>query len=591
MHAIDATAMNGELPWHDPPVRCREVEVERDVAARMRDGTVLLADVYRPIGLGACPVLLMRLPYNKTHAETFTYAHPSWYARYGYQVVVQDCRGRWASEGEWCPYRHEATDGADTIAWAAALPGSTGQVGTYGFSYAGAAQLLAALESPPALAALMPAMASSGFYDHWTYRGGALQYAFVHSWALLLAHDTARRRRDQALCAQLAAALRNMREHAWARPYDPPLLGHRGIAAYYFDWLGHDCDDAYWQQWAIRGRYDQIRTPALHIAGWYDVFLEGALENFAGLREHAATADARQHQKLVVGPWYHNPWHQRPGALDFGSAARSGIDALQVLWLDRHLRGERNQLADESPVALFVMGENRWRFAAAWPPSEARPETLFLRSNGRANSLNGTGRLTVAGPADDELPDVYVYDPADPVPSLGGHSCCADELSPMGAADQRAAEVRMDVLVYTSEILTDDLLVIGTVDAVLYAASTAVDTDFTAKLVDVHPDGRAINVADGVVRARFRESLAAPRPIEPNRIYEYRIRIGSTAMRFAAGHRVRLEISSSNFPALDRNSNTGKRLCEVGPTDGVLATQTVFHDARYPSRMILPVIR
>lgn len=582
--------MSADTPWEDPPVRrCREVTVERDVAARMRDGTELLADIYRPADHTPSPVLLMRHPYNKTHAETFTYTHPSWYARHGYMVVVQDCRGRWASQGEWCPFRHEGCDGADTIAWAAALPGSNGHVGMYGYSYAGATQLLAALEAPLALATVIPAMTSSGFYDHWTYRGGALQHAFVRSWALYLAQDTARRRRDHALGSQLSSALRTVGEAFWSRPYDAPLLAHRGIAPYYFDWIGHDCEDAYWRQWSIRGRYDRVRTPMLHLGGWYDVFLEGTLENFVGLSQGAATAEARAGQKLVVGPWYHNPWHQYGGGVDFGAAARSPIDALQILWLDRHLRGERNQLDAEPPVAVFVMGENRWRFADRWPPAEARPQTLFLRSTGRANSLNGTGRLA-AEPGSGECPDVYVYDPADPVPSLGGHSCCVDVLTPMGAADQRAAEVRMDVLIYTSDVLGEDLLVIGSVDAVLFAASTAVDTDFTVKLVDVHPDGRAINVADGVVRARYRESLATPTPIEPDRIYEYRIRVGSTAMRFAAGHRLRLEVSSSNFPAIDRNSNTGKRLCELEAPDWQIATQTIFHDERYPSRLILPVV-
>jgi putative CocE/NonD family hydrolase len=327
----------------------------------------------------------------------------------------------------------------------------------------------------------------------------------------------------------------------------------------------------------------------LHLGGWYDVFLEGTLENFVGLSQGAATPEARAGQKLVVGPWYHNPWHQHGGGVDFGVAARSPVDALQVLWLDRHLRGQSNQLDQEPPVAVFVMGENRWRFADAWPPPEARAQTLFLRSTGRANSLNGTGRLSPERGTGD-CPDMYVYDPTDPVPSLGGHSCCVDALTPMGAADQRAAEVRMDVLVYTSDVLDQDLLVIGPVDAVLFAASTAVDTDFTVKLVDVHPDGRAINVADGVIRARFRDSLSAPTPIQPDRIYEYRIRVGSTAMRFAAGHCLRIEVSSSNFPAIDRNSNTGKRLCELEPSDWEIATQTVFHDERYPSRVILPVI-
>lgn len=579
------TALSAGVPWTDPAPRAHEVEVERDVAARMRDGAVLLADVYRPACPPPWPVLLMRLPYDKAQAEVYAYSHPSWYARAGYLVVVQDCRGRWASEGEWYPFRDEAADGFDTVAWAAALPGSSGQVAMYGFSYAGATQLLAAGERPPALAAIAPAMTAADYYDQWTYRGGALQHAFTRFWALSLARDTARRRGDLDLEERLAAALRRACEEYWAPPAAAPLLVESGVAPYYRDWIAHDTADDYWHQWSIRSRPQSIAVPALYVGGWYDVFLEGTLDSFGAL---GPGNSARPEQRLVVGPWFHSPWHQHAGGFDFGAAAGSAVDALHVLWLDRHLRGERNQLDDEPPVALFVMGENRWRFESSWPVAGIRAQTFFLRSGGRANSLAGNGWLALERP-DEEPPDVFVYDPRNPVLSLGGHSCCNDMLAPMGPADQRPAEVRNDVLVYTSAVLSADVVVIGTVELTLFAASTAVDTDFTAKLVDVHPDGRAVNIADGIVRARFRDSLAAPSLLQRDRVTEYRIRVGSTANRFASGHRIRLEVSSSNFPAFDRNSNSGKPLIEAGPADWVVATQTVFHDHRYPSRLTLPV--
>jgi putative CocE/NonD family hydrolase len=577
------------LPWQDPPVRFREVSVERNVPARMRDGTVLYADIYRPKGDGPWPVLLIRQPYDKTHPEAITYAHPSWYARYGYLVVTQDCRGRWASEGEWYPFIHEEHDSYDTVVWAAGLPGSNGKVGTYGFSYGGATQLLGAVHQPPGLTTIMPALTSADYYDGWTYRGGALHHAFTQSWSTFLAQDTAHRRQDYELEGSLAGAMGNAWANYWIPPQYYPFINKEGLAPYYYDWLKHDTNDDYWRRWSIRHRYEQITVPALHIAAWYDIFLEGSLENFVSLQARAGNKQVRKQQKLVVGPWFHMPWHQQAGAVDFGDEARNCIDALQILWLDKHLRGEHNQLDQEPPVALFVMGSNQWRFENEWPLKRAKATQYFLHSGGRANSLNGNGWLSQDAPGD-ETPDTFTYDPRLPVMSIGGHSCCVDTLTPMGAFDQRPQELRNDVLIYTTEPLTEDVEVTGTVTVTLYAASTAVDTDFTAKLVDVHPCGKAINIGEGILRARFRESLEQPSLIEPDRVYEYNILVGSTANVFKAGHRIRVEISSSNFPTFDRNSNSGKPLAEASPADWFVATQTVFHDSRYPSHMVLPVV-
>ncbi len=576
-------------PWQDPPARYPDVVVERDVPSHMRDGTLLYCDIYRPNGEGPWPVLLMRHPYDKTQAENLSYAHPSWYARYGYMVVVQDCRGRWMSEGEWYPFKYEEQDSYDTVVWAARLIGSNGHVAMYGFSYAGATQLWAALQRPPGLAAIMPALTGSDYYDGWTYRGGALQHAFTQSWSVFLAQDTAHRRQDYELEGSIAGAFGNAWDNYWIPPQYYPFIRQEGLAPYYYDWLTHDRYDEYWKQWSIRTRYEQIEVPALHIGGWYDVFLEGTIENFKGIQARAASARARQDQKLVIGPWFHMPWHQKVGGHDFGDEARNCVDALQVLWLDQHLRGERNQLDGEPSVALFIMGENKWRFENEWPLERAQTTRFFLHSKGRANSLNGNGWLDQATPSD-ELPDIFTYDPRNPVLSIGGHSCCVDTLTPMGAFDQRSQEYRNDVLIYTTDALAADTEVTGVVEVLLYAASTAVDTDFTAKLVDVCPCGDAINLAEGIIRARFRESPEHPTPIEPNRVYEYRILVGSTANVFKAGHRIRLEISSSNFPTFDRNSNSGKRLAEAGPADWFVATQTVFHDDRYPSHIVLPIV-
>lgn len=577
------------LPWQDPPARYPDVVVDRDVPSRMRDGTVLYCDVYRPRGDGSWPVLLMRHPYDKTQAENLSYAHPTWYARYGYMVVVQDCRGRWMSEGEWYPFKHEEQDGYDTLVWAASLPGGNGSVGMYGFSYAGATQLWSAIHRPAGLVTIMPALTGSDYYDGWTYRGGALHLAFIQSWSAFLALDTAHRRKDYELEGSIAGAFGNAWANYWIPPQYYPFIQHEGLAPYYYDWLKHDRYDEYWKQWSIRTRYEKIAVPALHIAGWYDIFLEGAIENFKGLQAGADGERARKNQKLVIGPWFHMPWHQKVGGRDFGVDARNCVDALQVLWLDRHLRGERNQLDEEPPVALFIMGENKWRFEHEWPLQRAQPTQFFLHSQGRANSLNGNGRLDRTTPGT-ELPDIFTYDPRNPVLSVGGHSCCVDIVAPMGVFDQRSQEYRNDVLIYSTEALPEDVEVTGAVEVVLYAASTVTDTDFTAKLVDVCACGDAFNVAEGIIRARFRESLEHPTPIEPGRVYEYRILIGSTANVFKAGHQIRVEISSSNFPTFARNTNSGKRLAESGPADWLVATQTVFHDDRYPSHIVLPII-
>ena len=567
-----------------------EVTVERDVPATMRDGAVLHADIYRPTSDGPLPALLMRLPYDKVGAQTITYAHPIWYARQGFLVIVQDVRGRGRSEGEFYPFRHEAEDGYDTIEWAATVPGCNGAVGMFGFSYVGATQLLPAPLRPPHLVALAPGFTNDGAYEGWTYQSGALSLAFAMSWATSLAPDTARRRGQVELEASLMSTLGSIASWYWCLPLrDFPVLNQEAVAPYFYHWLEHPTNDAYWQQWEIAKRYGEIAVPALHIGGWYDVFLEGTLRNFRGLREQAGSVEARRRQRLVIGPWYHMPWTQQVGAVDFGPEAQNSIDDLQVRWFKQWLKGEDTGILDEPPVRLFVMGENRWRNEEEWPLARAVETAFHLHSDGRANSVSGNGTLAVPAPGAED-PDIFVYDPSAPVPSLGGHSCCFPQIAPMGPADQRSIEARNDVLVYTGEVLTQDLEVTGPVQVILWAASTAVDTDFTAKLVDVYPDGTAINLCDGLIRARFRRSHRHPEPLVPDHVYEYTIRAGSTSNLFQAGHRIRLEISSSNFPQYDRNLNTGEDV-GVGSLAGrITATQTIFHDASRPSRLMLPIV-
>lgn len=563
------------------------IEVERNVLCRTRDGVTLAADIYRPSEGGPFPVILMRVPYDKTQAENITYTHPSWYARHGYVVVVQDNRGRWASEGEWYPFRHETADGYDTIEWAAHLPGANGRVGMYGFSYAGATQLLPATLRPPSLVTICPAMTGSQYYEGWTYQRGALRLAFAASWATNLATDSARRARDDAALTELSTAFRNAPSWYWSLPLIeyPPLAGE--YARYFFDWLAHPTYDDYWRQWSIDEDYDRISIPALHVGGWYDVFLSGTVKNFSSLQRAAGSADARRAQKLLVGPWAHMPWLPVTGR-GGDAAAANVVDDWQLRWFDQFLKGRPTGVLD-APVTVFILGENRWRDLDAWPPATATATPYYLHSDGRANSASGDGLLSTEAPAA-EPADVFTYDPAAPVSSQGGHSCCFPFLAPMGPADQAAREELNGTLVYTSAPLERDVDLIGEASATLFAATTAPDTDWTARLCDVHPDGTSINLQEGIVRARFRQSLSDPTPIEPGRIYRYEIALGPVGARIAAGHRLRLDVSSSDFPQWDRNLNTGGAVGTEPLSAAVVATQVVVHDAEHPSRVTLPIV-
>jgi hypothetical protein len=566
-----------------------EVEVETGVAMKMRDGVELQADVYTPKESGEYPVLLLRLPYDKTCAEFQALMHPEWYARQGYIVVSQDVRGRGASGGEFEPFHHEANDGVDTIKACVKLKKSSGKVGTYGFSYPGYTQLLSATERPKGFTTMVPALTSDGLYDDWTYKNGVLQQAFVQGWAAYLSINEVFRKgkpADVRPAIQRLTGICDSYDHL-------PITNHPDLPkkfnSFYYEWLKHPTYDAYWKKWQTSDRYGEIDVPALHIGGWYDIFVEGNIRNFQGLREAAKTEEARAGQKLVIGPWYHMPWTQAMGEMDFGREARNHTDDLMMRWFDHWLRGEDNGIMQEPKVSVFVMGANKWRQSDEWPFKNTNFTKFYMHSGGRANSLNGDGGLNRKLP-ESEPHDIYVSDPNYPVPSLGGRSCCIAALAPMGPMDQRPVETRNDVLVFSTARLAQDVAVIGPVDVTLYAASTANDTDFTVKLVDVYPDGRAINIVDSIQRASHRESSEKPSAIKPGEIYEYNFRVGSTAIRFAKGHRIRIEVASSNFPTYERHLNQFRKKPDGGYFDGRVATQRIFHDSEHPSHIILPIV-
>ena len=571
--------------------------VEKNVGVPLRDGVVLRADIYRPAAAGTYPVLLQRTPYNKNlNVISTMLLDVMRAASEGYVVVIQDSRGRYASEGEFYTFRDDILDGYDTVEWCAVQSWSNGNVGMYGASYVGATQWLATIAQPPHLKAIFPLITASHYHEGWAYQGGAFALGFNESWTMtFLAPDTLQRllRTKPAAAERLAALMQGVDDMCqWFRHVplkDFPLF--QDAAPYFYDWLAHPDDDDYWAQWNIEQHYSKIRIPACNLGGWYDIFLGGTLRNYTGMREQGATLEARNGQRLIIGPWQHAwPPNNVVGEVNYGlssTALAMDIDGLQLKWFDYWLKGKQNGLLDEPPVRLFVMGENRWRSENEWPLARTQYTKYYLHSDGKANSLNGNGSLSPQPPRG-EPADVYVSDPRSPVPTKGGGLCCWPAELPGGAHDQRTIEARTDVLVYTTPVLERDVEVTGPVTLTLFAATSAVDTDFTGKLVDVHPDGFARNLTDGILRARYRESRAQGTLLKPSEVYEYTIDLWATSNVFKAGHRIRLEIASSNFPRFDRNPQTGEQSREATRLEPAL--QHVFHDELRPSHVVLPLI-
>jgi uncharacterized protein len=565
---------------------------KQDVPATMRDGTILRSNVFTPDRPGRYPVILMRLPYNKDVAQTYVYASPAMYASNCYIVVAQDVRGQYRSGGFFYAFANEANDGYDTVEWAARLPKSDGRVGMYGFSYPGTTQYQTAILRPPHLVTIVPAMASDDYHDGWTYEGGALDQSFAEDWPMSTIANSAVRGRypaGAALDAEMNQAVKNeFTKWYWYLPLRsfPPLRPHDPrVAPYFFDWLKHPNNDAYWRRWSIRGHYHEVTVPALEFDGWYDIFINGALQNFNRMRAAGGSAAARQGTQLVVGPWLHIPWSQTVGQINFGAQAANPIDELQLNWFDYWLKGIRNGVNKQPRVRIFVMGENKWRASNRWPLPGTRYVKYYLHTTNRANSVHGSGWLSTNKRERSSLrTDRYVYNPRHPVPSIGGRFQAS---VPGGPYDQRPLLGRRDILVYSTPPLRRKLSVIGPITVTLYASSSARDTDWTAKLDDVYPDGTSMLIEYGIQRARYRSSETHPTLIHPGRIYKYTIHVWPTANVFKAGHRLRLEISSSNFPMYDRNPNTGHPFAQ----DTALqpARQTVYHDPNHPSAMTMPL--
>ena len=555
------------------------IEVRRNIKVSMRDGVELSTDIYLPVQEGPFPVLLLRTIYDKSADNAVTWV-PEFVSR-GYVVVVQDCRGKYTSDGEWEAYVHEAEDGYDCQEWIGAQSWCDGGIGMYGASYNGFTQSLTAPLRSKYLKAPVPTVSQQDNFGHW-YVNGALQLHVPTTclilWARAIGDDP-----DLTDSHQITRRL--------------PLLSiGEGVLDSQFikDAIRHNTFDDFWKNYSMRYKYNEVETPALFVSGWYDNLVHETFKLFTGWTTQGKSSDARERTKLLIGPWSHgNIGSSEPfGDIGFGSAAKLDFAKEQLRWYDSRLKNIKNGMDEEPPVHYFLMGANEWRFADAWPLPVTNFVHYYLHSEGNANSLIGDGSLSIVRPSE-EPPDNFTYDPNNPVPTVGGQIMASGEFGQMmntvsGPMDRSSVESRKDILVYTTGALVQDVEVTGPVTLRLNASSSCTDTDFTGTLVDVYPDGKAIIICEGLLRASFRDSIEKPSPIEPYAIYQFSIDMWETSNLFKKGHKIRLEISSSNHPRFDRNLNTGKH--PANDTVVNIAKQSIYHDADNSSCLILPII-
>ncbi|MEM9906305.1 MAG: CocE/NonD family hydrolase [Cyanobacteria bacterium P01_D01_bin.44] len=503
-----------------------------------RDGVRLDADVYVPEADGPFPVLLMRQPYGRAIASTVVYAHPAWYAAHGYIVVIQDVRGRGTSEGAFDLFAHEVEDGYDSVEWAAQLPGSSGSIGMYGFSYQGMTQLYAAQAQPTALKALAPAMVGYDLYHDWAYENGALRLQAGLGWAIQLAAETARRKGDEVAFNALRAASRNPPLDG---PVCPEILQQYAPDSFWHDWLAHPTgSEHYWR--SLKPNLTTVDLPMLHVGGWFDPYLTGDIRLFKEMSTRSQSPQGLP-QHLWIGPWSHIPWSRKVGAVDFGPAAMNPIDRLQIRWFDYFLKDRDNGLLDAPPVHLFEMGTNQWRSFETWPQSESL--TYHLTSNGLASMRDDDGQLVPKSKIPNlksPIPDTFVHDPWRPVPALGGHVSF-----PAGSFERSHIDGRSDVLTYTTGLLESDLSITGEVIVMLQCQTDAVSYDLCAVLSRVQPNGTVYNLTQGY--GRIEAAAAGTETVK--------IPIQPTCFCLQAGQALRLSISAAFFPAYPVNPGTG----------------------------------
>lgn len=534
----------------------------------MRDGVKLCANVFVPPGGGKFPTILVRTPYGKGQGI----GNYQVFVDRKFAVVIQDVRGRYHSEGTFDPLFQEGPDGSDTLDWIAKQEWSNGAVGMMGGSYLGIAQWRVAVLNNPHLKAIFPIVAGCDDYrDRFYSYGGALKLGHRLQW---MAENL--RAPDFPM-----PDFRKFIYHLPLRTADRAVTGRR--IEMFQKALDHPTRDRFWDELSILGHLQKVQIPAFIVGGWYDNYVESDLEAFAQLRKRSSA------HRVLIGPWPHN-MSSPIRTIDFGPDSQAPIRKYQLEWFEYWLKTPESFRVrhpfPHPPARLFLMGANEWREEQEWPLRRAQEVRFYLNSRKGANSLGGDGLLTRSRPRR-EGSSRYTYDPRNPTPTAGGAVCCNEKVFPWGPMDQRAVEQRRDVLVYTSRPLRSSLEVTGPVRVVLYVSTSAPDTDFTAKLVDVYPDGRAINLTDGILRLRYRQSLERAVPSKPGEVYAITIDAGVTSALFRTGHSIRLEISSSNFPRFDRNLNTGR--AQADETEMKTASQTVWHGGARASYLALPV--
>jgi putative CocE/NonD family hydrolase len=560
----------------------------------MRDGTILRADLWRPDSVSKCPVLIELTPYDKTGSSESNLGAGDFYAARGYVVVIQDVRGRFASDGEVYPFRDdgdgENQDGYDTVEWVAEQPWSNGKIGTIGGSYSGATQYRMLATQPPHLVAQFARQSSADYYDEWVYRSGAFEHGFNVMWTLKHTETNARKLapkgHEDEVEKRLAEASENYLEWLEHSPMSP-LPPVAELHPWFTDWMNHPNHDDYWEELSNERSHGRVAVPVHHFGSWYDCFLAGTLRNYSGMRANAATPEARASQRMTIGPWIHNPGPadmREAGDVDFGEQAKLGWFEYRLRWFDHWLKGVNNGVDSDKPVKLFTMGINKWREFDEWPPATANYTPFYLSEgvSGSATSLND-GVLSPEKPRIfGEVFDEYESDPENPIRSFGGGHLGDNN----GPRDQRGYEDR--VLTYTTEALEEPLDVTGPVKAVLHASSSAIDTDWIVRITDVHPDGTSMLICDGILRARFKDSFERPVALVPHMPTEFEVDLWATSHVFKKGHRLRVAIASSSFPRWDRNWQTGKN--NAHESSGIIAHNRIFRDEVRPSHVILPLL-
>ncbi len=566
-------------------VSCASAKVQKDVMVSMHDGIKLSTHILLPKAQGKFPVILIRTPYSEG-PEVKEWGEQ--YANYGYALVIQEVRGTGRSQGNWNPGVYEKSDGITTRKWILDQPWCDGNIGTTGGSYRGFTQMASSVESTEGLKAMIPSVALMDVYEGGAYINGALRLGSSIGWGLGMASPSVD---DEGIEDD-----DHEEEEESDEEYDEdegedeggwdfrvlPLtdIDKKNVGKtlpWMQEWIKNPTFNDHWKQVdTMKVLKEKCQIPLISISGWYDIFVDQALRYQAD-----AINQGKKNQHLIIGPWAHGA-NEVPGERKMGRNQELPLDEMELYWFEYWLKGKGDGV-DLPPIKLYTMGKNQWRDVDQWPLKNTKYANYYFHSEGKANTLKGDGVLSLEKPQDQPA-NHYVYDPENPVPTHGGPLLFGDP----GAHDQRKIQAREDVLVFTSDALAKELDVTGPIKVVLYASTDAKDTDWTAKLIDVYPDGRAFNLCDGIIRARYHKDPLNPELLKPNQVYKYEIDLWATSNVFLKGHKIRVEISSSNFPRFDRNPNTGNKF----GMDSKLqkANQTIYHNKEYPSHITLPVI-